>query len=59
MNISMSGKALMDGALNQRIRVENITSGRVVEGVVRSREQVEILVPASHVFFPAKPKVSR
>lgn len=58
VNISMSGKALMDGALNQRIRVENINSGRVVEGVVRSREQVEILVPSSHRFFNAKPKVS-
>ena len=44
MNISMAGKALTDGALNQRIRVENVTSQRVVEGLVRSPEYVEILV---------------
>lgn len=44
INISMSGKALMDGAANQRIRVENTGSGRVVEGLVRSAEQVEVLV---------------
>ncbi len=44
MNISMAGKALTDGALNQRIRVENLNSQRVVEGLVRSPEYVEILV---------------
>jgi len=44
MNISMTGKALSDGALNQRIRVENVNSQRVVEGLVRSPEYVEILV---------------
>ena len=44
INIRMAGRALSDGALNQRIRVENTNSGRVVEGIVRSREQVEILV---------------
>jgi len=44
LNIRMSGKALMDGAANQRIKVENIGSGRVVEGLVRSAEQVEVLV---------------
>lgn len=44
MNISMAGKALTDGALNQRIRVENVNSQRVVEGLVRSPEYVEILV---------------
>lgn len=42
--IRMSGTALMDGALNQRIRVENSHSGRVIEGFVRSREHVEVLV---------------
>lgn len=44
VNIRMSGKALMDGAANQRIKVENTASGRVVEGLVRSAEQVEVLV---------------
>jgi len=33
--VRMTGKALMDGALNQRIRVQNLNSGRVVEGIVR------------------------
>ena len=42
--IRMKGKALMDGAVNQRIRVENSTSRRVVEGIVRSPEHVEVLV---------------
>lgn len=44
LNISMEGKALMDGSVNQRIRVENSISRRVVEGVVRSPEHVEVLV---------------
>lgn len=44
MNIKMSGKALTDGAINQRIRVENLNSGRIIEGIVRSRETVEVLV---------------
>ncbi|MDH3440597.1 MAG: flagellar basal body P-ring formation chaperone FlgA [Gammaproteobacteria bacterium] len=44
MHIRMAGRALSDGALNQRIRVENSNSRRVVEGVVRSPEYVEILV---------------
>ena len=58
IRIQMSGKALMDGAINQRIRVENTHSGRVVEGIVRSREHVEVLVPGTSHFSHAKPKVS-
>jgi flagella basal body P-ring formation protein FlgA len=58
IDIQMSGKALMDGAINQRIRVENTNSGRVVEGIVRSREHVEVLVAKSSQFIHAKPKVS-
>lgn len=58
IEIQMSGKALMDGALNQRIQVENLKSGRVVEGIVRSREQVEVLVANGGFTFHAKPKVS-
>jgi len=44
LSIQMAGKALSDGALNQRIRVENLNSGRIIEGIVRSRETVEVLV---------------
>ncbi len=44
INIRMAGKALSDGALHQRIRVENSNSGQVVEGIVRSREHVEVLI---------------
>ena len=44
LNISMQGKALMDGSANQRIRVENTGSGRVVEGLVRSSQHVQVLV---------------
>ncbi len=58
INIQMSGKALADGAINQRIQVENTNSGRVVEGIVRSRELVEVLVAKNSQIFHAKPKVS-
>ena len=58
VDIRMGGKALMDGALGQRIRVENVNSGRTVEGIVRSREHVEVLLPQTNRFFHAKPKVS-
>lgn len=58
INIRMAGKALSDGGLNQRIRVENLNSGRIVEGIVRSREHVEVLVASPAPFFHAKPKVS-
>jgi len=44
LNITMAGKALTDGGLNQRIRIENSGSGRIVEGIVRSSEHVEVLV---------------
>tara|TARA_R110002096_G_scaffold130643_5_gene279968 strand:+ start:60685 stop:61491 length:807 start_codon:yes stop_codon:yes gene_type:complete len=56
--ITMAGTALMDGALNQRIRVQNNNSGRVIEGIVRSREQVEVLLSRDNSFFHAGPKVS-
>ena len=46
IEIRMIGTALMDGGMGQRIRVENVNSGRVVEGIVRSREVVEVLVPS-------------
>lgn len=43
IRIRVAGKALMDGRLNQRIRVENLSSGRIVEGLVRSAQTVEVL----------------
>jgi flagella basal body P-ring formation protein FlgA len=33
----------MDGLINQRIRVENLSSGKVVEGIARSEQVVEIV----------------
>ncbi len=56
INVTMTGKSLMDGALNQRIRAENQSSGRVIEGIVRSREHVEILLPDGSIYLQAKPK---
>jgi flagella basal body P-ring formation protein FlgA len=56
-SIAMTGTALMNGAINQRIRVENTHSGRVVEGIVRTREHVEVLMPSNNDFFHAEPKV--
>lgn len=58
INISMTGKALMDGARHQRIKVKNVNSGRIIEGIVRSSEQVEVLAPTANHFYHAKPKVS-
>lgn len=57
-SIAMTGTALMNGAINQRIRVENTHSGRVVEGIVRSREHVEVLMTSNKDFIHAEPKVS-
>jgi flagella basal body P-ring formation protein FlgA len=30
--------------INQRIRVENLSSGKVVEGIIRSQQVVEIVL---------------
>jgi len=59
LKLNMSGKALIDGAIGQRIRVENSSSGRVVEGIVRSREHVEILAGNRQAFFSGKAKALR
>lgn len=56
--VSMAGTALTDGGLSQRIRVENANSGRIIEGIVRSREHVEVLVGSGAGFSRAKSKVS-
>ena len=43
MSVRMAGRALSDGLLNQRVRVVNLSSGRIVEGVARSEQVVEII----------------
>ena len=40
--IKMTGEVLADARLGQRVRVRNRSSGRVVEGVVRSEDLVEV-----------------
>jgi flagella basal body P-ring formation protein FlgA len=43
VSVRMAGKALSDGFINQRIRVENLSSGKIVEGIARSEQVVEIV----------------
>jgi flagella basal body P-ring formation protein FlgA len=43
MSVRMAGKALSDGLVNQRVRVENLSSGKIVEGIARSAQIVEIM----------------
>jgi len=43
MQVRMAGRALSDGLVNQRVRVQNLSSGKVVEGVARSAQVVEII----------------
>lgn len=43
MSVRMAGRALGDGLINQRVRVENLSSGKVVEGIARSEQIVEIV----------------
>jgi flagella basal body P-ring formation protein FlgA len=42
--IRMRGQALEDGAVGQRVRARNRSSGRVVEGIVRDEGLIEISV---------------
>jgi flagellar basal body P-ring formation protein FlgA len=44
MSVRMAGRALSDGLVNQRVRVENLSSGKIVEGIARSEQVVEIIV---------------
>jgi flagella basal body P-ring formation protein FlgA len=44
MSVRMAGKALGDGLINQRVRVENLSSGKIVEGIARSPQVVEIVL---------------
>jgi flagella basal body P-ring formation protein FlgA len=43
MSVRMAGKALTDGVINQRVRVQNVSSGKIVEGIARSEQIVEIV----------------
>jgi len=43
MQVRMAGRALSDGLINQRVRVQNLSSGKIVEGIARSEQVVEII----------------
>jgi flagella basal body P-ring formation protein FlgA len=45
ISVRMAGRALADGFVNQRVRVENLSSGKIVEGVARPDHTVRIFVP--------------
>jgi flagella basal body P-ring formation protein FlgA len=44
MSVRMAGRALSDGLMNQRVKVQNLSSGKVVEGIARSEQTVEIIL---------------
>jgi flagellar basal body P-ring formation protein FlgA len=44
MSVRMAGRALSDGLMNQRVRVQNLSSGKIVEGIARSEQIVEIIL---------------
>jgi len=44
VSIRTSGRALSDGLLNQRVKVTNLSSGKIVEGIARSEQVVEIIL---------------
>ena len=43
MSVRMAGRAMSDGLMNQRVRVENLSSGKIVEGIACSEQVVEII----------------
>lgn len=45
ISVRMAGRALADGFVNQRVRVENLSSGKIVEGIARPNHSVQIFVP--------------
>lgn len=47
LQVTARGIAVADGGLGARIRVRSLSSNRVLEGVVRSSELVEVLSPGS------------
>jgi flagella basal body P-ring formation protein FlgA len=44
MSVRMAGRAMSDGLMNQRVRVQNLSSGKIVEGIARSEQVVEIIL---------------
>jgi flagella basal body P-ring formation protein FlgA len=44
ISVRMAGRALSDGLMNQRVRVQNLSSGKIVEGIARSPQVVEIIL---------------
>ena len=44
MSIRMEGTRMSDALINQRVKVENLSSGKIVEGVARSEQVVEIIL---------------
>jgi len=44
MSVRTAGRALSDGLMNQRVKVQNLSSGKIVEGIARSEQTVEIIV---------------
>ena len=44
MSVSMAGRALSDAVINQRVKVQNLSSGKIVEGIARSEQTVEIIL---------------
>ena len=45
ISVRTNGRALMDGFVNQRVKVQNLSSGKIIEGIARSDQTVEIIVP--------------
>ena len=43
ISVRMAGRAMSDGLINQRIKVQNLSSGKIVEGIARSAQVVEII----------------
>ena len=44
VSVRMAGRALSDGLMNQRVKVQNLSSGKIVEGIARSEQVVEIIL---------------
>src|ERR1700723_1084480 len=44
MSVRMAGRVLSDGLMNRRVRVQNLSSGKIVEGIARSEQTVEIIL---------------
>ncbi|MHB8474817.1 MAG: flagella basal body P-ring formation protein FlgA [Steroidobacteraceae bacterium] len=43
MSVRRAGRAPTDGFVGQRVKVQNLSSGKIVEGIARSEPVVEII----------------